>query len=235
MQALSGGRLGSRTAAVADAHGRGRLIVTCVATPSKAPTSRLAKRSKVEIIKEKSDYLRHPLMEELVNEHSYISEDAVQLMKFHGSYQQDHREKRSFGSGKAYMFMMRTRQPSGLVPNRLYLVMDELADQVGRRLAGALLRGSRRPGRRRGCEPRPQPPHAAPTAPMLRVGAGRGAFPCSWPPGARWLQTWLQQRPRPPASIACAQQHPLHPPRTCIATRAVDLELLRACQGSLPG
>jgi hypothetical protein len=43
---------------------------------------------------------------------------------------QDHREKRSFGQGKFYQFMMRTRQPSGLVTNQLYLVMDELADKV---------------------------------------------------------------------------------------------------------
>ncbi|KAG2498567.1 hypothetical protein HYH03_003318 [Edaphochlamys debaryana] len=111
--------------------GRGKLVITSVATPTKNPAARLAKRSKVELIKEKSDYLRHPLMEELVNENTFISEDSVQLMKFHGSYMQDHREKRAFGAGKAYMFMMRTRQPSGLVDNRLYLVMDDLADQYG--------------------------------------------------------------------------------------------------------
>ncbi|KAG2431977.1 hypothetical protein HYH02_013193 [Chlamydomonas schloesseri] len=110
---------------------RGQLHVVNVATPSKNPASRLAKRSKVEIIKEKSDYLRHPLMEELVNDATFITEDSVQLMKFHGSYQQDHREKRAFGQGKAYCFMMRTRQPAGVVPNRLYLVMDDLADQYG--------------------------------------------------------------------------------------------------------
>nr|QKY14996.1 sulfite reductase [ferredoxin] (SIR) [Polytomella parva] len=110
---------------------RGKQVITNVATPSKNPTSKLAKRSRVEIIKEQSDYLRHPLMEELVNENTFITEDSVQLMKFHGSYQQDHREKRTFGKGKAYMFMMRTRQPAGLVTNRLYLTMDELADKFG--------------------------------------------------------------------------------------------------------
>lgn len=109
---------------------RGKLIVTNVAVPSKPPAFRNAKRSKVEIIKEKSDYLRHPLMQELVDEKPYISDDAVQLMKFHGSYMQDHREKRAFGQGKFYQFMMRTRQPAGLVTNQLYLVMDELADKV---------------------------------------------------------------------------------------------------------
>lgn len=107
-----------------------RVHTSCVATPVKPPATKLAKRSKVEIVKEQSDYLRHPLMEELVNENSYINEDAVQLMKFHGSYQQDHREKRAFGQGKFYQFMMRTRQPAGLVSNQLYLTMDDLSQQV---------------------------------------------------------------------------------------------------------
>jgi sulfite reductase (ferredoxin) len=84
----------------------------------------------VEFIKENSDFLRHPLMQELVDDKTYISEEAVQLMKFHGSYQQDHREKRSFGQGKFYQFMMRTRQPGGVVSNQLYLAMDDLADRV---------------------------------------------------------------------------------------------------------
>ncbi|KAI3423846.1 hypothetical protein D9Q98_009681 [Chlorella vulgaris] len=110
---------------------RGGLTVTAVATPSRPPASNKAKRSKVEIIKEKSDFLRHPLMQELVTEAPSISEDAVQLMKFHGSYMQDDREKRTFGAGKSYQFMMRTRQPSGTVTNQLYLVMDELADLYG--------------------------------------------------------------------------------------------------------
>lgn len=105
--------------------------VQAVASPSKPPASRLAKRSAVETIKEESDFLRHPLMEELVSEKTSINEAAMQLMKFHGSYQQDHREKRAFGEGKFYQFMMRTRQPAGLVTNQLYLTMDDLADQFG--------------------------------------------------------------------------------------------------------
>lgn len=121
---------GTAAGTSAPAPGRGVSHVVCVATPSKPPASRLAKRSKVEIIKEKSDFLRHPLMEELMNEETFIGEESMQLMKFHGSYQQDHREKRAFGAGKSYMFMMRTRQPAGAVTNQLYLAMDELADKV---------------------------------------------------------------------------------------------------------
>ncbi|CAD7701538.1 unnamed protein product [Ostreobium quekettii] len=111
------------------AHASGR--VCAVATPSKPPTTRKARRSKVEIIKEGSDFLRHPLMEELVSDKTFINEQAQQLMKFHGSYQQDHREKRAFGQGKFYQFMMRTRQPGGLVHWQLYVVMDDLADKYG--------------------------------------------------------------------------------------------------------
>ena len=89
------------------------------------------KRSKVEIIKENSDFLRHPLIEQLATEDTFISEDAAQLYKFHGGYQQDDREKRAFGAGKFYQFMMRTKQPAGTVPNKLYLIMDDLADSHG--------------------------------------------------------------------------------------------------------
>ena len=120
----------SAQAAAPSAAGRRALVVVGVAVPTKPPTQRLAKRSKVEIIKERSDFLRHPLMTELVTSNPNINEEAMQLMKFHGSYQQDHREKRAFGQGKFYQFMMRTRQPGGLVTNQLYLVMDDLADQV---------------------------------------------------------------------------------------------------------
>ena len=85
----------------------------------------------MELLKEESDFLRHPLMEQLVSEDPSINEAAAQLMKFHGSYQQDNRDERSGGKGKAYQFMMRTKQPAGVVSNQLYLAMDDLADQVG--------------------------------------------------------------------------------------------------------
>mmetsp|Transcript_19310 Transcript_19310/g.32460 ORF Transcript_19310/g.32460 Transcript_19310/m.32460 type:complete len:731 (+) Transcript_19310:143-2335(+) len=105
--------------------------ISCVATPSRPPTAFKAKRSAVEQFKEDSDFLRHPLMEELTTSEPSISEPAMQLMKFHGSYMQDEREKRSFGKGKSYQFMMRTRQPAGVVSNQLYKVMDDMADKYG--------------------------------------------------------------------------------------------------------
>eukprot|EP00250_Pteridium_aquilinum_P017884 c23823_g2_i1 orf=644-1027(+) len=62
--------------------------VKAVAAPVKPPTSVPVKRSKVEIFKEQSNYLRYPLKEELETEAPNINEAAVQLIKFHGSYQQ---------------------------------------------------------------------------------------------------------------------------------------------------
>jgi len=109
---------------------RRQLSTFAVATPSKKGKDE-PKRSKVEIIKENSDFLRHPLIEQLATEETFISEDAAQLYKFHGGYQQDDREKRAFGAGKFYQFMMRTKQPAGTVPNKLYLIMDDLADSHG--------------------------------------------------------------------------------------------------------
>lgn len=127
---LAGTRVEAARPPAMAAAAAGALKVTAVATPSRPPTSYTAKRSAVEIIKQESDFLRHPLMEELVTPEPFINEAAMQLMKFHGSYMQDEREKRAFGKGKSYQFMMRTRQPAGVVSNQLYLAMDDLADQV---------------------------------------------------------------------------------------------------------
>ncbi|KAG0485508.1 hypothetical protein HPP92_009587 [Vanilla planifolia] len=88
----------------------------------------IVKRSKVEIFKEQSNFLRFPLNEELQNEAPNINEAATQLIKFHGSYQQTNRDERG---SRSYQFMLRTKNPCGKVPNKLYLVMDDLADEFG--------------------------------------------------------------------------------------------------------
>ncbi|XP_022884144.1 sulfite reductase 1 [ferredoxin], chloroplastic-like [Olea europaea var. sylvestris] len=103
-------------------------IIRAVSTPVKPDTSVEPKRSKVEIIKEHSNFIRYPLNEELLTEASNINEAATQLIKFHGSYQQYNRDERGV---KSYSFMLRTKNPCGKVSNELYLVMDDLADQFG--------------------------------------------------------------------------------------------------------
>ncbi|KAL8483628.1 hypothetical protein ACS0TY_026351 [Phlomoides rotata] len=103
-------------------------LIRAVSTPVKPDTSVEQKRSKVEIFKEQSNFIRYPLNEELLTDAPNINEAATQLIKFHGSYQQYNRDERG---GRSYSFMLRTKNPCGKVSNKLYLVMDDLADQFG--------------------------------------------------------------------------------------------------------
>ncbi|XP_055833428.1 sulfite reductase 1 [ferredoxin], chloroplastic [Solanum dulcamara] len=108
-------------------HSSSTSIVRAVATPAK-PAAVETKRSKVEIFKEQSNFIRYPLNEEILNDAPNINEAATQLIKFHGSYMQYNRDERGT---RSYSFMLRTKNPGGEVPNKLYLVMDDLADQFG--------------------------------------------------------------------------------------------------------
>lgn len=89
------------------------------------------KPSKVEGIKERSHFLREPLATELTLDTNYFTEDAIQILKFHGSYQQDNRDHRVRGQEKDYSMMLRTRSPGGFIPPELYLTLDRLADTYG--------------------------------------------------------------------------------------------------------
>lgn len=62
---------------------------------------------------------------------NYFSEDAIQILKFHGSYQQDNRDNRVKGQEKDYGMMLRTRSPGGFIPPQLYLTIDQLSDEYG--------------------------------------------------------------------------------------------------------
>ncbi|KAG6541887.1 hypothetical protein Mapa_016715 [Marchantia paleacea] len=110
------------------------LRVSCVGSggsqvrPTATAPSPTTKRSKVEIFKEQSNFLRWPLNEDLQNDAPNVSEASTQLIKFHGSYQQYDRDVRQ---SRNYSFMLRTKQPAGKVSNALYLAMDELADKFG--------------------------------------------------------------------------------------------------------
>ena len=90
-----------------------------------------AERTKFEQLKADSGYLHDPLADELANDANHFSEGAVQLLKFHGSYQQDNRENRQKGQDKDWQMMLRLRSPGGRIPASLYLAMDELADRLG--------------------------------------------------------------------------------------------------------
>lgn len=96
-----------------------------------SPNQGDTKRSKVENIKENSRFLREPLASELLADTNHFSETAVQILKFHGSYQQDNRDHRAKGQEKEYQMMLRTRNPGGFISPELYLTLDRLSDQYG--------------------------------------------------------------------------------------------------------
>jgi sulfite reductase (ferredoxin) len=89
------------------------------------------KVSKVEKLKERSNFLREPLLSELQQDTTHFTEDATQILKFHGSYQQDNRDNRVSGQEKDYQMMLRTRSPGGFVPPQLFLALDRLAEEYG--------------------------------------------------------------------------------------------------------
>ncbi|HEY9671263.1 MAG TPA: sulfite reductase, ferredoxin dependent [Waterburya sp.] len=89
------------------------------------------KVSKVEGLKERSNFLREPVATEILQDTTHFTEDAIQILKFHGSYQQDNRDNRVKGQEKDYQFMIRTRSPGGFIPSELYLTLDQLSEEYG--------------------------------------------------------------------------------------------------------
>ncbi len=86
--------------------------------------------SKFEDFKKGSQFLKEPLASELKNNSDHFTNDAVQLLKFHGSYQQDDRENRKPGI-KDWQMMLRLRSPGGEIPGKLYCCLDDLSNQLG--------------------------------------------------------------------------------------------------------
>ncbi len=86
--------------------------------------------SKFEEFKKGSNFLKEPLASELINDSDHFSNDAVQLLKFHGSYQQDDRENRKPGA-KDWQMMLRLRSPGGEIPGKLFLSLDDLSNTLG--------------------------------------------------------------------------------------------------------
>jgi sulfite reductase (NADPH) hemoprotein beta-component len=59
----------------------------------------------------------------------HFSDDENQLLKFHGSYQQDDRDLRK--AGKKYIMMVRGRIPGGIMTAKQWCVFDDLATKYG--------------------------------------------------------------------------------------------------------
>jgi sulfite reductase beta subunit-like hemoprotein len=104
------------------------------------------KESKVEKLKKASRHLRGTIAEELAQPTTHFADETTQLLKFHGTYQQDdrdeRRELRAKGEEEAYSFMIRCAIPGGVLSAEQYLALDDLAD----RYAGGAMRITTRQG-----------------------------------------------------------------------------------------
>ena len=102
-------------------------------------TPETPEQSPVERIKSQSDYLRGRIAAELAEPTDRFSDDTSQLLKHHGIYQQDDRDRRQHlglpgkpsESGRAYSFMVRTAITGGRLTSEQFLAELDLADEFG--------------------------------------------------------------------------------------------------------
>ncbi len=117
-----------------------------MATEPHAAPEESVPRSAVEVVKEESRQLRGTIAEELARDSDRFSDPNKQLLKFHGSYQQEDRDarqaRRKEGLGKHHMFMVRCKVPGGRLTAEQYLAVDDLAG----RYANGTLRFTTRQG-----------------------------------------------------------------------------------------
>jgi sulfite reductase (ferredoxin) len=87
--------------------------------------------SKVEHIKAGSNHLRGDIATEIAGDEPSFSEASTQLLKFHGAYQQEDRDRRKearrLGLAKHHQMMIRTRIPGGVLSADAYLAHDRIA------------------------------------------------------------------------------------------------------------
>src|SRR5260370_22827050 len=91
--------------------------------------------SAAETVKEESHGLAGDLAAQLAAGTDGFSEAGAQLLKFHGTYQQEdrdqRRERRGTDAEPARQFMVRCKIPGGVLSGAQYLAIDELADRYG--------------------------------------------------------------------------------------------------------
>jgi len=87
--------------------------------------------SKNESTKADSNHLRGLIKEELLEDTPAFGDDSETLLKFHGIYQQDDRDRRkearAKGLTKHHQLMIRTRIPGGVVSADAYIAHDDIS------------------------------------------------------------------------------------------------------------
>ncbi len=101
----------------------------------------------VERIKENSNQLRGTILTTLLDpQKDHFTEEDYQILKFHGTYQQDNRDLRAArkqaGLDKEWIFMVRVKTPGGRMTAQQYLTLDKISDE----LANGTLRITSRQG-----------------------------------------------------------------------------------------
>ena len=61
----------------------------------------------------------------------FVNKDAMQILKYHGSYMQQDRSKKGKELKQSYQFMLRLKQPAGLLPPDLFILLDNLSRDYG--------------------------------------------------------------------------------------------------------
>ena len=93
--------------------------------------------SPVELTKRASRNLRGDLAEQLLAPGANVTEEAGQLLKFHGIYAQDNRDSRrervQRGDVPEYMFMVRVAIPGGRLTPRQWLALDRVSSEIADR------------------------------------------------------------------------------------------------------
>ncbi len=94
----------------------------------------MSDKSPIERIKENSKGLRGTLKQSLRDEHTgAIREDDQAVIKFHGMYQQDDRDRREERAAKKldrlYSFMIRLRLPGGLLSAEKWIAVHDVAGE----------------------------------------------------------------------------------------------------------
>ena len=86
-----------------------------------------------ETVKSTSNHLRGLIKEELLEDTPAFGDASETLLKFHGIYQQDDRDRRkearAKGLDKHHQLMIRTRIPGGVVSADAYIAHDEISQR----------------------------------------------------------------------------------------------------------
>ncbi|GAA4436349.1 NADPH-dependent assimilatory sulfite reductase hemoprotein subunit [Bremerella cremea] len=98
-------------------------------------SSSRTKPNRVEQIKAESHFLAGTIHDDLSSDAPTFGKDNLQLLKFHGTYQQDDRDARVSlrrqGKDKAFSMMVRCRIPGGRLTSQQFLAHLDLCDLLG--------------------------------------------------------------------------------------------------------